>query len=209
MNEHYPFELAPLPYAHDALEPYIDARTVEIHHGRHQKNYVDNLNKALCCYPAYQCWPLEKLLCGTLAGPRQTQVDILRNAGGVYAHELYFDGMAPCPHMDRPCGKLAEAIDRCFCSFEKFRDIFTQTALSQFGSGWAWLAVCPDCSLTILSTCNQETPIARGMRPVLCVDVWEHAYYLQYQNLRKEYLEAWWNLVDWEFAEKNYLAQGY
>ncbi|MEM1484743.1 superoxide dismutase [Oscillospiraceae bacterium PP1C4] len=207
MNEHYPFQLAPLPYAYDALEPYIDTLTVSIHHDKHQATYVKNLNKALENYPAYQCWSLEQLICDCPQLPCDIQTAVQRNAGGVYTHELYFDGMtAPCMKKDaRPTGRLSEAINRCFNSFEAFQTLMTQTALEQFGSGWAWLASDSCGNLHVLSTSNQDVPLCKGLRPIIVVDVWEHAYYLKYKNMRADYLAAWWNLVDWEFAEESFV----
>jgi Fe-Mn family superoxide dismutase len=206
MSEHYQFKLAPLPYPYDALEPYIDALTVSIHHDKHQAGYVNNLNKALEPYPDYHCWTLENLICCCPPLPKQLQTAVHRNAGGVYAHELYFDGMAASSSKSprEPIGRLAKAIDDCFCSFEAFKDIMTQTALNQFASGWAWLT--SDCcgKLCVVSTPNQDIPLTKGLRPIITVDVWEHAYYLKYQNRRADYLDAWWNVVDWEFAEENY-----
>lgn len=206
MYEHYPFSLMPLPYPYNGLEPYLDEQTVKLHHDGHQAAYVSKLNAALKCAPDYHTWSLEKLICNCGQLPAPLQVEVHRNAGGVYNHELYFDCMTCVPMCKRPIGKLAERIDCCFTSFEAFRDIFTQTALDRFGSGWAWLASDSAGRLQVLSTANQDTPLTRGLHPVLVVDVWEHAYYLQYKNKRADYLKAWWNLVDWQFAEENFLA---
>ncbi|WP_432353553.1 superoxide dismutase [Anaerotruncus rubiinfantis] len=205
MYEHYPFDLAPLPYPCDALAPCISPETVKLHHGKHQAGYVEKLNAALENCPKYHCWPLERLLCECPQLPKNLQLAVQRNAGGVYAHELYFDGMTPSPVTSCPTGRLAKAIDCCFTSFECFKDVMTQTALDQFGSGWCWLCCEPDGKLRVLSTANQDTPLSMGLRPVIALDVWEHAYYLDYQNKRKDYVQNWWNLVDWEFAEQNYL----
>ena len=202
---HYPFQLEPLPYACDALVPCLGPETVAIHHDRHQAAYVKNLNKALENCPQLHRHPLEAFLLNPGMIPASIRTAVCRNAGGVYSHELYFDGMTGCRKSTGPVGRLAQAIDRCYGSFERFRDVFTQTALSQFGSRWAWLAACPDGGICVLSTSNQETPLSRGLRPVLCVDVWEHAYYLDHQNRREAYLDCWWGLVDWEFAEENFL----
>lgn len=206
MNEHYPFELAPLPYPANALEPYIDEQTVLLHHNAHQGGYVKKLNAALECAPKeIKCLSLEQLIINYPTFPLPCRCDIMRNAGGVYAHELYFDCMTPCPSSSVPVGQLACAIDRCFGSFESFKKQMTQIALSQFGSGWAWLVCCPNGNLQILSTMNQDIPLTVGLRPILVVDVWEHAYYLKYHNKRADYIAAWWNLVDWGFANLNYI----
>lgn len=206
MNEHYPFELVPLPYAYDALEPYIDSRTVAVHHDRHQAGYVKKLNETLRDFPEFHSWSLEQLILGCDRLPERIRADVLRNAGGVWSHEFYFDCMTGKPASSCPCGALARAADAAFGSCERLRDVMTQTALSRFGSGWAWLACDGDGRLRVLSTANQDTPLPLGLRPVLCVDVWEHAYYLKYLNLRAEYLDAWWKLVDWQFAGENYEA---
>ena len=208
MNEQYPFELAPLPYAYDALEPYIDSRTVSVHHDRHQAGYVKKLNEALREFPEFHGWSLEQLILGCDRLPERIRTDVLRNAGGVWSHEFYFDCMTPKPASVCPCGALAKAVDAAFGSCERLRDVMTQSALTRFGSGWAWLACDGDGRLRDLSTGNQDTPLPLGLRPVLCVDVWEHAYYLKYLNLRADYLEAWWKLVDWQFAGENYEACG-
>lgn len=206
MNEHYPFELTPLPYDYSALEPYIDAMTVMLHHDAHQGTYVKNLNAALACAPdALKCLPLERLITDAPNFPPHLRCQILRNAGGVYAHELYFDGMTPCPSSHVAVGRLAAAIDCCFGSFETFQKQMTEVAEAHFGSGWAWLVCCPDGGLRILSTVNQDIPLSFGLRPILTVDVWEHAYYLKYHNKRADYIAAWWNVVDWEFADLNYM----
>ena len=164
---HYPFQLEPLPYACDALVPYLDPETVTIHHDRHQAAYVKNLNKALENCPQLHCRTLEQFLLypGMIPAPIRTAV--CRNAGGVYSHELYFDGMTGCPKSAAPIGRLEQAIDRCYGSFERFCDVFTQTALSQFGSGWAWLAACPDGGICVIYTHNQETHLSRGLLTIL------------------------------------------
>ncbi|MCI8649359.1 MAG: superoxide dismutase [Anaerotruncus sp.] len=205
MNEHYPFILAPLPYPCDALEPYIDSLTVTIHHERHQAGYVQALNELLCGCPQLQGYSLEALICNKNELPEKVRDKIQRNAGGLWAHELYFDCMTRCGSGNgAPCGKLAKAIEQTYGCFAQFQEVFTQTALQCNGSGWVWLACKQDGSLCILCTPLQETPLPQGMRAILVVDVWEHAYYLKYQNRRELYLQNWWKLVDWEFAERNY-----
>jgi len=204
MNNHYPFELPPLPYPYNALEPYLDSQTLKFHHDKHFKAYVDHLNQALEKLPAYQSWRLERLIGENFRLPFQMQTTIWNNAGGVYNHNLYFNLMER-PTGKQPGGKLIDAIAASYGTMEKFQDQFKKCALAQFGSGYAWLVA--DCHgrLKILNTLNQDTPLPRGFCPVLLVDVWEHAYYLQYQNRRDEYLDAFLHLVNWEAAEENYL----
>lgn len=206
MNEHYPFELAPLPYPANGLEPYIDEQTVLLHHNAHQGGYVKKLNAALECAPdPLKCLSLEQLIVNAPMLPLPSRREILQNAGGVYAHELYFDGMTDFRTSTLPVGELACAIDRCFGSYQAMKKEITKIALSQFGSGWAWLVCCSNGNLQILSTPNQEIPLTMGLRPILVVDVWEHAYYLKYYNKRTDYIASWWNLVDWGFANLNYI----
>lgn len=162
MNEQYPFELAPLPYAYDALEPYIDTRTVTVHHDRHQAGYVKKLNEALREFPEFHSWSLEQLILGCDRLPERIRTDVLRNAGGVWSHEFYFDCMTPKPASACPCGALAKAVDAAFGSCERLRDVMTQSALTRFGAGWAWLACDGDGRLRVLSTGNQDTPLPLG-----------------------------------------------
>ena len=204
MNQHYPFELPPLPYSYNALEPYLDSQTLAFHHDKHFKAYVDSLNQALEKLPAYQNWSLERLIRENFRLPFQMQTAVWNNAGGVYNHNLYFQLMEhPCDQ--QPQGKLIRAVESTYGSIENFQEQFKKCALSQFGSGYAWLV--SDCRgrLKIVKTLNQDTPLPRGFGPVLLVDVWEHAYYLQYQNRRGEYLDAFMHLINWEEAERNYL----
>lgn len=197
------FELPPLPYTYDALEPYIDTETVKIHHDRHFKAYVDNLNAALSSCPQYFCYTLEKLLLCCRSLPFEIQRAVRDNGGGVYNHTLYFAGMGNCS-LSMPCGRLGNRIQECFGSFASFREKFTEAALNQFGSGYAWLVCDNHQNLKIVTTANQNTPLTHHCRPILTIDVWEHAYYLQYQNKRKDYIEAWFHLVNWEYAERRY-----
>ena len=202
MNEQYPFELAPLPYAYDALEPYIDTRTVTVHHDRHQAGYVKKLNEALREFPEFHGWSLEQLILGCDRLPERIRTDVLRNAGGVWSHEFYFDCMTPKPASACPCGALAKAVDAAFGSCERLRDVMTQSALTRFGSGWAWLVKDPFGKLHVLSTPNQDNPVMEGFTPIVGIDVWEHAYYLKYQNRRADYLQAIWNVLNWDVAEE-------
>lgn len=203
-SEHYKFQLKPLPYDYDALEPYIDAETVRIHHNKHLQTYVDNLNKALENYPCYHNWSLERLIKNINRIPSQIRTSVKNNAGGVYNHNFYFDIMTPDLPKE-PIGELKDAILNSFGSFESFKEKFIQSGLDRFGSGYAWL-ICRRCGkLSIVNSLNQDVPFNLNVCPILLVDVWEHAYYLKYQNKRKDYLENWFNLIDWEKANKNFI----
>src|SRR5512136_1403597 len=192
-----PHELVKLPYAYDALEPHIDARTMEIHHSKHHATYVANLNNTLQPHADLQGKPLEALLKDLNAVPEAVRTAVRNNGGGVYNHNMYWMMLAPKAG-GAPKGELAKAIDSTFGTFAAFQEQFTKAGLGRFGSGWAWLVVDKAGKLTITSTANQDSPISDGLRPILTVDVWEHAYYLKYQNRRADYLAAWWNVVDWE-----------
>lgn len=198
-NSYYPFINTPLPYGYSALEPYIDTCTMHLHHDRHLQTYIDHLNSALKDEPELQTLSLEQLLTDTNRLPRRLQTVIKNNAGGVYNHRFYFDGMSG--QLSRPSGELSVAIDRQFGSFDRFIQLFRAVALAVFGSGYAWLAV-RDGRLIITATANQDTPIALGMCPIICIDVWEHAYYLKHQNVRAGYFDDWINTVNWPMAEQ-------
>lgn len=201
MTEHYPFENTPLPYPYDALEPYIDEKTMHLHHDRHLKAYIDNLNGILKKYPQLQTLTLEQLISAAGQRPGKDWTAIARNAGGVYNHRFFFSGM--CPEGKKaPEGALAVAIDRRFGSLDGFREKFAEAALSVFGSGYAWL-VSGRRGLCLVTTANQETPAGAGT-PLLNLDVWEHAYYLKHYNKRADYIGDWWNVVDWDAAERKY-----
>jgi Fe-Mn family superoxide dismutase len=202
MAEHYPFQNFPLPYAYDALEPYIDTKTMHLHHDKHLQTYIDNLNRALSACPAQQNSTLPQLLCCTHL-PRAKEEEILHNAGGVWNHRLYFAGLASAGSKV-PSGALAEAISCRFGSFEAFQQQFTAAALSVFGSGYAWLAAARCGRLLLFTTPNQETTLCRGLRPLLCLDVWEHAYYLKHFNKRVDYIADWFQVVNWAQAEQQY-----
>ena len=199
MNGHYPFELIPLPYEYQALEPYIDMQTMEIHHNKHLKAYVDNLNSALKDYPQYHCWSLEKLILNSNCLPCTICTAVKNNAGGVYNHNFYFNIMGN--KNNEPTGKMSKAITNSFGTQEKFKEAFKQAALTRFGSGWAWLAVDLNGKLKIVSTANQDTLLQKCLSPILLIDVWEHAYYLKYQNRRAEYVDNWFHVIDWEKVE--------
>jgi len=195
-------EVKPLPYPSDALEPYIDKLTMEIHHGKHYATYVANYNKALEQAPQLVGKPLEQVLANNLGiVPDAIKTAVRNNGGGVYNHELFWVIMGPkSVATGKPSGKIAQIIDSVFGSFDKFKEQFKAAALGRFGSGWAWLVKRGD-RYEITSTPNQDAPIMEGAYPVLGLDVWEHAYYLKYQNRRADYVDAWWNVVNWKAVE--------
>jgi Fe-Mn family superoxide dismutase len=193
-------KLPELDYAKDALEPHIDAQTMEIHHGKHHQAYINNLNKALADHPQLQSKPIEELLANLDSVPESIRTTVRNNGGGHLNHTLFWKMMAPNGgNQDR--GQVGKAIDSTFGGFEKFQQAFAAAAAGQFGSGWAWL-VASNGKLEIMATANQDTPVSKGMSPLLGVDVWEHAYYLKYQNLRANYVTAWWNVVNWSFVNE-------
>ncbi len=196
--------LPPLPYAFDALEPYIDKQTMEIHHGKHHAAYVNNLNKALEGQAQLQALPLEELLASLDKAPENVRAAVRNNAGGHWNHSLFWKIMKKGGGGE-PGGPLAEAIKSAFGSFADFKTKFSTAGATRFGSGWAWLFF-KDGKLIVESTPNQDNPIMTGGKPVMGLDVWEHAYYLKYQNRRPDYIEAWWNVVNWDAITGNYLA---
>jgi superoxide dismutase, Fe-Mn family len=198
----YPFKLPDLPYAFDALEPHIDARTMEIHHGKHHAAYTNKLNEALEKHADLQGRSIEELLRGIETVPEDIRTVVRNNGGGYANHALFWEIMGPNGGGE-PTGELADAIRSKFGSFSDFKQKVSTAGASQFGSGWAWLVVADD-KLDVYSTANQDSPLMKGHRPVLGVDVWEHAYYLNYQNRRPDYLEAWWNTVNWEEVGRRY-----
>lgn len=202
-DETYPFVVRPLPYEYDALIPVLDCETLMFHHDKHYKTYVDNLNAALADYPELQQMGLSDLLRDIEALPPAVQTAVRNNGGGVYNHELYFDAMKS-PVGQEPAGLLAEAIDRDFGSLKQWKEQMKQAAVSKFGSGWAWLVTDSDGKLSIVQTANQDVPDLNLYHPIFLVDVWEHAYYLQYQNRRADYVEGWFDLINWRKAGKRY-----
>ncbi len=198
-------ELPALPYAHNALEPHIDERTMQIHHGKHHNAYVTNLNKALEGHPDLQQKSIEDLLANLDAVPESIRTAVRNNGGGHANHTLFWDVMGPGAG-GAPTGELAAAIDSAFGSFDNFKQEFSNAAATRFGSGWAWLIVDKDGKLAVTSTPNQDTPLMEGNTPILGLDVWEHAYYLKYQNLRPDYIAAFWNVVNWDNVAKRYAA---
>ncbi|MGN0334635.1 MAG: superoxide dismutase [Lachnospiraceae bacterium] len=202
-NNCYPFTNLPLPYAFDALEPWIDEKTMELHHDKHLQTYIDNLNDALKKYPRLQKFSLEELLCNLCQFPQNVQQTIRNNAGGVYNHRLFFDLLTPDSNR-QPEGNLYCAIIQNFFSYDHFKETFKKTALSVFGSGYAWL-VFHRGKLRIVTTANQNTPLESGMCPLLLIDVWEHAYYLKHYNQRNSYIDDWFQVINWEKAEQIFL----
>ena len=197
------FELKPLPYAYDALEPYIDKETMMLHHDKHEKAYLDNLNKAISKYPELYKMGIEGMLKDLNSVPEDIRETVKNNAGGVYNHEFFWSIMSPEKNQ-APSGELLKAINRDFQSFDNFKTKLKDAALGRFGSGWAFLVKDKDGKLSIISTANQDSPISKGLTPIIGIDVWEHAYYLKYQNRRGDYIDNWWNVVNWKQAEKNY-----
>lgn len=194
-------ELSPLPYPSDALEPYIDKQTMEIHHGKHYAAYITNYNKALEQAPQLVGKKLEEVLANGLANvPDAIKGPVRNNGGGVINHAMFWQIMGPKAG-GKPQGRLADIINSTFTSFDNFKDKMKAAALGRFGSGWAWLVKKGD-KFDIVSTANQDNPISDGASPILGVDVWEHAYYLKYQNRRPDYVDAWWNVVNWAEVEK-------
>lgn len=202
-EETYPFVVRPLPYEYDALTPVLDEETLHFHHDKHYKAYVDNLNAALSDYPELQQMGLSDLLRRINHLPPAVQTAVRNNGGGVYNHELYFDAMKSPVGQD-PSGLLLEAIVRDFGSYNQWKEQMKQAAVSKFGSGWAWLLTDRDGNLSIVQTSNQDVPDLDKNVPIFLVDVWEHAYYLQYQNRRADYVEGWFGLINWRKAEKRF-----
>jgi Fe-Mn family superoxide dismutase len=195
-------ELPALPYAHDALEPFIDTMTMQIHHGKHHATYVTNLNAALEKYPDFQKLGIDDLVRGIANVPEAIRTAVRNNGGGHANHAMFWQIMAPKAGGD-PSGPLADAVKASFGSFEAFKGEFKKAALGRFGSGWAWL-VNNGGKLTIESTPNQDSPVMEGKQVVMGIDVWEHAYYLKYQNRRADYVDAWWSVVNWTEIAKRY-----
>ena len=200
-----PYTLPPLPFPSDALEPHIDKTTMEIHHGKHHNAYVTNLNKAISeNAPNLDGKPLHEILANNLAMvPEKIKTAVRNNGGGHHNHSLFWEILNPAGKQSAPIGNLSQAINKTFGGFEKLKEQFTQAATTRFGSGWAWL-IKRGQTLEIISTANQDSPIMEGAFPVVGLDVWEHAYYLKYQNRRPDYITAWWNVVNWKVAEDRF-----
>ena len=197
------FTLPKLPYPFDALEPHIDAKTMEIHHNRHHQTYVTNLNKALTsAAPGLLDKPMEDILRHVEKVPERIRQAVINNGGGHANHTLFWEIMGP-KGGGKPSGALGKAIDSAFGSFDKFQNELSQAAINRFGSGWGWL-VLDKGKLSVISTANQDSPLMKGQTPILGVDVWEHAYYLKYQNRRADYVKAWWNVINWDAVSERY-----
>jgi Fe-Mn family superoxide dismutase len=196
------FTLPPLPYPADALEAAIDKTTMEIHHGRHHKAYVDNLNAALQGHDAFLSMPIEKLLRDIKTVPEAARQKVINNGGGHANHSMFWEIMGPGGGGD-PTGTLGDAIKSAFGDFAGFKTKIKEAAVGRFGSGWAWL-VYADGKLQVLSSANQDSPYMSGQTPILGVDVWEHAYYLRYQNKRPDYVDAWWKVINWNAVAQRY-----
>lgn len=205
-----PYELPKLDYDYSALEPHIDARTMEIHHTKHHQTYIDKVNQALEGHADLAGKDVKSLISDLNAVPENIRTAVRNNGGGHFNHSLFWTIIGP-GQKGEPTGSLGEAIDEKWGSFDKFKAEFAAAGVGRFGSGWAWLCVRDDKSLCICSTANQDSPLMKGVvectgTPVIGLDVWEHAYYLKYQNRRPDYINAFWNVVNWEQAEKNYQA---
>ena len=196
------FELPKLQYSYDALEPYIDAKTMEIHHSKHHQTYITNLNKALESYPELFEKSLEDLLANLDQIPESIRVAVRNGGGGHYNHTLFWQIIGPKSD-SKPSENINSLITDSFESFDNFKSEFNEKATKQFGSGWGWLCQDKSGKLVTLSTPNQDTPISSGLNPVLGIDVWEHAYYLNYQNKRPDYINAFWEIINWEAVESN------
>lgn len=199
------FTLPDLPYAYNALEPYIDEATMRVHHDKHHKTYMDKLNAALEKYPAFYEKKIQDVLSDLSQVPEDARTAVKNHGGGYLHHALFWQMMKP-DGGGNPTGKIAEAITETFGSFQVFKEKFSASAAGLFGSGWTWLVKDGQGKLSILNTPNQDSPVSQGFQPLLALDVWEHAYYLSYQNRRPEYIEKWWNVVHWEEAENRYKA---
>ena len=196
------FELPKLPYAEDALEPYIDAQTMNIHRTKHHQTYITNLNAAIEKHPELANKSLEELLSDLNAIPEDIRTAVRNHGGGTYNHNLFWVILGPKTG-GGPSGELTKALEAAFGSFDAFKDEFTKAATTRFGSGWAWLVQRGE-GLAVVSTANQDTPLSEGSVPILGLDVWEHAYYLKYQNRRPEYISNWWNVVNWDAVAQRY-----
>ncbi len=199
------FELPKLPYAVDALEPYIDAQTMTIHHDKHHQTYVTNLNAAIEKHPELAKKPLEELLSNLNSVPEDIRMAVRNHGGGSWNHSLFWEIMAP-KTSPTPSAELQKALEASFGSFDAFKSEFEKAANGRFGSGWAWLVKKGD-NLAIVSTANQDNPLSDGLTPLMGIDVWEHAYYLKYQNRRAEYVSNWWNVVNWATVADRYKEQ--
>lgn len=191
------FELPKLPYALDALEPHFDARTMELHHGKHHQTYVTKLNEALQQSPEWEVKPIEEIIKNYMTAPEAIRGALRNHGGGHYNHTMFWESLAPGAGGE-PQGELGRKLSQAFGDYGKFRESFTKSAIGVFGSGWTWVVADAAGKLSITTTPNQDSPLTQNLQPILGLDLWEHAYYLKYQNRRAEYVEAWWNLINWE-----------
>lgn len=205
MNQHYPFVNPPLPYAYDAMEPFIDTKTMQLHHDHHLQTYIDNLNETLKDYPEYHNLTLPQLLLNVDSLPKAIQTPVTNNAGGAYNHIYFFDHLKN-PSKKAPTGELASRIIEEFGSYDNFKRKFKEKALSVFGSGYAWLVLDAFGKLQIITTANQKTPLPLNLLPLLNLDVWEHAYYLKHYNVRADYIDSWFQIIFWDLANENLTA---
>jgi len=199
------YELPPLPYDYAALEPHIDTETMHLHHDKHHQTYITNVNKALESHPDLAALPVEQLIADLNRVPEDIRTVVRNNGGGHANHSFFWQIMAPNAG-GAPSGPVAEAITSTFGSVDAFKEQFAKAAAGQFGSGWAWLAADNSGALKVMGTPNQDSPISQGLTPLLGIDVWEHSYYLKYQNKRPDYVAAWWNTVNWPEVNKRYQA---
>ncbi|WP_435021581.1 superoxide dismutase [Tundrisphaera sp. TA3] len=200
------YTVPPLPYDNAALEPHIDAKTMEIHHDKHHAAYVNNLNAALKDHPQLQGKPIDELIANLDAVPESARTAVRNNGGGHANHSLFWTLLKPGGGSGEPTGAIGEAIASELGGFAAFKEAFTKAATTRFGSGWAWLIVGKDGKLAVTSTPNQDSPVMEGLKPLLGLDVWEHAYYLKYQNRRPDYISAFWNVINWDEVNKLYAA---
>lgn len=198
------FQLPSLPYAYDALEPFIDSQTMTIHHTKHHQAYITNLNAALEKHPELNSWSLTDLVSRLAEVPEDIRGAIRNHGGGHWNHDLFWQVMGPQAGGE-PKGSLGKAIEADFGSFATFKAEFDKSAMGRFGSGWAWLAL-KGGKLVVVSTANQDNPLSEGLKPILGIDVWEHAYYLKYQNRRADYIAAWWNVINWDEVARRFGA---
>lgn len=205
MNETYPFKLKPLPYSYNAMEPYIDEKTMMIHHKGHLGTYVNNLNKALEKYPIYHNCTLTDLLYNIELLPYEIRKDVRNNGGGVFNHNLYFEGLKNVGDGNVPIGKLKSKIEEQFISFDNFYNLLSKASKELFGSGFVWLTLNKYNNLELVATKNQDTVLELGLCPIILIDLWEHAYYLKYNNKKDEYIQNYKNIIEWNKAEERYL----
>ncbi len=204
MNDKYPFKLIPLNYEYSSLEPYIDEKTMILHHDKHLQTYIDNLNKELENYPMYHDWYLPTFLCNIASLPQNIQTSIRNNAGGVYNHNLFFDILINDKSKNTPSEFMENMIKKDFGDYKSFKESFTKHALENFGSGYTWLVINRNGNLQIISAPNQNSTLELNLYPILLIDVWEHAYYLKYNNRRRDYIDNFFNIINWSKVEELY-----